>query len=322
VIVLGFSRTNSGSRRLFDFPDARGEPAETLARNINIYLADGPDVTLGRRASPRLPGYPIGTKGSQPTDGGHLVVDPEDHAAVMADSIARKFVRRYLQAKEFLSDKTRFCLWLAGADPDELETSPLLKKRLDAVRRVRLASRTRSVRAHAATPALFTQIRQPLVRYLALPEVSSENRRWIPAAFLEPDVIAGNKLITFPGADLWLFGMLQSSMFMAWLRAVAGRMKSDISISPHLTYCTFPFPAPAEDERRRVERAADIVLDARRKTGRNLEELYDPRAMPGDLLEAHHALDRDVDALFATTKDFRTDADRLAILFERYSAGG
>ena len=305
VVVLGFSKTGAAPRRLFDYPDPRGEPVETSARNINIWLADAPDVTLEKRATPLLPGYPIGTKGSQPTDGNHLIVEPEDHAAVMADSIAARYVRRYVQARDFLRGKSRFCLWLEGASPADLKNSAILKARIDAVRRVRLASRTRSVREQAETPSLFTQIRQPSVRYLALPEVSSENRRVIPAAFLEPDVIAGNKLITFPGADLWLFGMLQSSMFMAWVRAVAGRMKSDISISPHLTYCTFPFPEPSPEARRPVLVAAERVLSARdNHPGANLDELYDPEGMPADLATAHDALDFVVDSLFGRAGDF------------------
>lgn len=319
VVVVGFSKHDAGSRQLFDYPDPRGEPVETSARNINIWLADAPDVTLVKRATPLRPGYPIGTKGSQPTDGNHLIVEPEDYAAVMAEPIASRYVRRYVQARDFLRGQARWCLWLVDASPADLRSSPILKSRLDAVRRVRLTSRTRSVREQADTPARFTQIRQPSVRYLALPEVSSENRRFIPAAFLEPDVIAGNKLITFPGADLFLFGMLQSSMFMAWVRAVAGRMKSDISISPHLTYCTFPFPEASAEERRRLEIAADGVLQVRARHAReSLDDLYDPIAMPSDLLEAHHALDRIVDALFVPRRRFRTDADRLAVLFERY----
>ncbi|MDI1444056.1 hypothetical protein QHF85_08420 [Polyangium sp. 6x1] len=320
VVVLGFSRGKTGARRLFEYPDPRGEPVERSASNINVYLADGPDVVLRKRKTPLRAGYPAGTKGSQPTDGGHLVVEPADHAAVMADPVARRYVRRYLQASEFLWDEPRHCLWLEGVSPEERAASPLLRERIEAVRRVRLASRTPSVRDLADKPWLFTQIRQPAVRYLALPEVSSENRRVIPAAFLGPDVIAGNKLITFPGADDWLFGMLQSSMFMAWVRAVGGRMKSDISIAPHLTYCTFPFPEADAEGRRRVEEAARGVLDARNTFGgKSLGELYDLRGMPAGLAQAHDALDRAVEGLFEGGKPFRTEADRLRALFERYA---
>lgn len=321
VVVIGFSRRKTGPLRIFDSPDPRGEPVERPATNINVYLADGPDVVPRKRKTPLGSGYPPGTKGSQPTCGGHLVVEPEDHAAVMADPIARQYVRRYLQASELLWDEPRFCLWLEGASPEEMARSPLLQTRIEAVRRARLASRTPSVRELARTPWLFTQIRQPRVRYLVLPEVSSENRRVIPAAFLDPEVIAGNKLITFPGADEWLFGILQSSMWMAWVRAVAGRMKSDISLAPHLTYCTFPFPEPDAEARRRVEAKARGVLDTRgRFPEKSLGELYDPRAMPEALARAHDELDREVEALFDAGKPLATDADRLAVLFTRYAA--
>ncbi|MDC0743841.1 DNA methyltransferase [Polyangium mundeleinium] len=321
VVVLGFSRGDAGPRRIFDYPDPRGEPVERAAANINVYLADGPDVVPRKRKTPLGAGYPAGTKGSQPTDGGHLVVEPADHAAVMADPVARRYVRRYLQASAFLWDEPRHCLWLEGVRPEELEASPILQRRIEAIRRLRLASRTPSVRDLADKPWLFTQIRQPSVRYLVLPEVSSENRRVIPAAFLDPEVIAGNKLITFPGADDWLFGLLQSSMFMAWVRAVAGRMKSDISIAPHLTYCTFPFPEPDAEGRRRVEEAARAVLDARKTfPGKSLGELYDPRGMPKELARAHDGLDRAVEVLFEGGTPMRTEADRLRALFERYAA--
>ncbi|MDC3958219.1 DNA methyltransferase [Polyangium jinanense] len=320
VVVIGFSRGKSSPRRIFDYPDPRGEPVERAAKNINVFLADGPDVVPRKRKTPLGSGYPAGTKGSQPTDGGHLVVEPADHAAVMADPVARRYVRRYLQASEFLWDEPRHCLWLEGVRPEEIAASPVLQKRIEAVRRVRLASRTPSVRDLADKPWLFTQIRQPSFRYLALPEVSSENRRVIPAAFVDPDVIAGNKLITFPGADDWVFGMLQSSMFMAWVRAVAGRMKSDISIAPHLTYCTFPFPTPDAKGRRRVEEAAREVLAVRETfPGKSLGELYDPRRMPEELARAHDGLDRAVEGLFEGGKPFRTEADRLRALFERYA---
>lgn len=319
VVIVGFSQASPEKRRLFDYADPQGEPVETSARNINWYLADGADVFPSKRSEPLRSGYPIGTKGSQPTDAGHLTIEPEDYASVMADPVAAKYVRRYLQTTEFLYDKPRWCLWLVGAPPADLRKSSVLRDRLQAVRATRLESPTPSVIAHADSSALFTQIRQPAVRYFAIPEVSSEHRQWIPGAFLEPNIIAGNKLITFPGADLWVFGMLQSSMFMAWVRAVAGRMKSDISIAPDLTYCTFPFPEPSTVQRLKVEAAAKHILETRKAhKGSSLADLYDYLSMPGDLLKAHQILDQAIDPLFASRKKFRTDADRLSVLFDRY----
>ena len=219
-----------------------------------------------------------------------------------------------------LNGKDRWCLWLVDATPGELRGSAILRERLARVQSVRLNSDTASVRAAARTPALFTQIRQPARSYLALPEVSSQRRLYVPAAFFPADVIAGNKLITFPDADLWLFGMLQSSMFMAWIRTVAGRLKNDPSISPDLTYCTFPFPEPTAAQRVSVEEAARAVLDTRATHGpASLEDLYDPLAMPVGLLRAHQRLDRVIDRLFAPRRRFTGDADRLEVLFERYT---
>jgi hypothetical protein len=169
----------------------------------------------------------------------------------------------------------------------------------------------------AATPALFTQRRQPTATYLAIPEVSSMNRRYIPAVYLSPKIIAGNKLIVWPDADLWLFGILQSAMFMTWVRATVGRMKVDPSIAPDLTYSTFPFPKVGT-RRVPIERAAQGVLDARlNHPGSTLAELYDPLAMPKDLLDAHRALDRRVDSIWGTgTFD---EGKRLAALRKSYS---
>ena len=318
VVIIGFSRIEGIQKRLFYAGTRENGPIGKAASNINLYLTEGPNVFPAKRAVPLRSAYPMATKGSQPTDGGHLIVEPADIENVLADPIASKYVRRYKQATEFLWDKPRHCLWLEGVTPEEIEASSILRMRTENVRLARAASRTPRVRRFAATPALFTQIRQPTERYLALPEVSSAKRRWIPAAYLEADVIAGNKLIMFPGADLWTFGILQSSMFMAWLRVMAGRLKSDISISPNLTYCTFPFPDCDASARDRVVHAAENVLRVRKGfVGKSLGELYDLLRMPNELEAAHEALDDEVDGLFGEQR-FGGDAERVEVLLEAY----
>jgi len=319
VVIIGFSE---GGRRttklLYDYPDRSHTPSERVAKVINWYLTDGPRVYPPKRTKPLIDGLPESTKGSQPTDGGHLIVDEPELPAIEADPIAASYLRRYLQANELLKGGQRWCLWLADADPGDLRRSPILTQRLAAVRQERLGSKTASVRDAADTPAVFTQNRQPTIRYLALPEVSTERRRYIPASYFEPDIIAGNKLILFPGADLWLFGMLQSAMFMAWIKALAGRMKNDISISPDLTYCTFPFPSPAT-RRASVEEGARGVLDARANfSDATLADLYDPLTMPAELTAAHRKLDRAVDALYGRGRF--DEINRLPRLLERYQS--
>lgn len=319
VVIVGFSEGGQAKRkRLFDYPDINGAPKELEAEHINFYLVDAPDLAPEKRYEPWLTGLPLASKGSQPTDGGHLVLGPDDYAEVMADVIAAKYVRPYRQAVEMLYDRPRWCLWLKDADPSDLRSSPVLRHRLSEVRRSREKSPTASVQEQSATPALFTQDRQPTTKYLALPEVSSSGREYIPGAFFGPEVIAGNKLIVWPDAPLWLFGYLQSAAFTAWVKAYAGRLKSDVSISPGLTYFTFPFVVLAEDERAALEAHGQAVLDARAAhPGSCLADLYDPLAMPVDLRAAHRGLDAAVDALYEL-KLHATEGERLRALLKRY----
>lgn len=321
VVIIGFSHGRTPSRKtLFDYPTVAADaPVVSTPARINWYLADGPDVFPAKRYTPFIEGLPIGTKGSQPTDGGHLIVGPTDVDEVRADPLAAKYLRRFMQTSEFLYDEPRWCLWLVDADPRDVANSPVLRQRLAKVRAAREGSPTHSVRELAATPGLFTQRRQPTVRYFAIPEVSSDARRYLPGAFLEPDVIAGNKLITFPGGDLWLFGFLQSAMWMAWVRTICGRMKSDPSVAPGLAYYAFPFPEPNDKAHAAIERAAQGVLDARAQhPGATLAVLYDPLAMPTDLVKAHQVLDRAVESSYGRAR-YLGDAARLHTLFERYT---
>ncbi|MBQ3859385.1 MAG: methylase, partial [Clostridia bacterium] len=169
-----------------------------------------------------------------------------------------------------------------------------IAQRLNSVAESRKSSPTASVRISAETPMLFTQIRQPSTRYLAVPEVSSQNRRYIPVSFLEPDIIASNKLYLVPNADLFMFGILESNVHMAWTRVVCGRLKSDYSYSPAV-YNNFPWPDPTPAQKEKIEQTAQAILDARALyPDSSLADLYDPLTMPPELLKAHQANDRAV----------------------------
>jgi hypothetical protein len=320
-VIAGLSHTGStGKKRLFEYATLQGPPLEVAARNINAYLSDGPAIVLDKRREPLLPGLPMASKGSQPTDGGFLLVERDDLELMRADPVGSKYLRRFVQSHSMIHNEDRWCLWLVEATAEELRSSRLIHDRLEGVANWRRTqSKTDSVRKAASTPSLFTQIRQPLSRYLVMPEVSSSGRRYIPGCFFEPEVIAGNKLIVFPNADLWLFGLLHSLMWNSWMSAVSGRLKSDYSFSPSIGYFTFPFPELDDGKRKRLSVAAQDVLDARDfESSASLADLYDPVAMPRTLVEAHDNLDAVVDSLLAPRKKIRTQADRLGILFERY----
>lgn len=258
------------------------------------------------------------SKGSQATDGQHLIVEPEDYQVVEQDPIAIRFLRPYVQARELLHNVARWCLWLDDVTPTEITGSPILQERLSAVAFFRQNSATESVRQAANTPALFTQRRQPTSRYLATPIVSSESRRYVPMAYLEPDVIGGSGLLLLPDAPLWLFGILQSSMWMAWVRTVVGRLKSDLRIAPDIAYSAFPWPDLTEAHKERLAAAAQGVITARDQFPEaSLADLYDPLAMPAELTRAHNTLDRAVDRAYGRHRH-GGDETRLPVLLRRY----
>jgi hypothetical protein len=232
---------------------------------------------------------------------------------------AVNWIKPILGSIEFINGQSRFCLWLADISPNELRTMPSILKRVDEVRRSRLASSRQTTRDLAATPTLFGEIRQPTNRYLAIPKTSSELRAYIPIAFLEPDTIANTELFAVDSAMLYHFGVLTSSMHMSWMRGVCGRLKSDYRYSAGIVYNNFPWPEALTDKQKQtIEEAAQAVLDARAKyPDSSLAALYDPLTMPPELVKAHHKLDAAVDAAYSKRK-FSGDSDRVAFLFERY----
>lgn len=317
-VVIGLGFQDRGPKKLFDYASLRADPHLSMVANINPYLVAGPNVLLPSRTDPP-PGTPQIKKGSQPTDGGHLVLDREERKRLLAiEPAASKWIRPFVGGEELISGEVRHCLWLKGIAPRELAQLPMVRARVEGVRQSRLESPTKSVRDFAEFPTLFTQDRQPDRQYLAVPEVSSENRRIIPMAFLEPDVIASNKLQIVVGATLYHFGVLSSAMHMAWVRAVGGRLKSDYSYSPAV-YNNFPWPdAPSRERIRAIEASAQNVLDTREQfPGSTLAQLYDGLTIPPALTKAHQALDQTVDAAYGR-RTFDSDADRVAFLFQLY----
>jgi hypothetical protein len=320
VIIVGFSpRGTVKTKRLFEYATTTSPPVEKVVNNINCFLAEGPNVEIAKHARPLI-SVPEMLKGSQPTDDGGLIVEAEDYDAVMADPIAAKYVRPFISAKEMLNNQPRWCLWLVDADPRDLRTSPVLRERLEHVRHWRATiSKTPSVQALAKTPSLFTQRRQPRNPWLCIPRHSSEDRRVVPMAMFGPHDIAADSVLAIDGAELWLFAILQSAMYMAWVRSVCGRLKSDIRMSPDIAYNAFPFPDLTTDTKARLTVAMETVVVARDSFPKaSLADLYDPLAAPEALTDAHDKLDRAVAACYSTRRRLDTDADRLGLLFERY----
>lgn len=318
-VIVGFSNHDTDRKIIFEYDDLKGDPHAVLAKNINPYLVDAPDLVLESRRTPVCK-VPEIIFGSMPNDGGHLLLSQVERDDLLKkEPAAAKWIRPFIGADEFINSMPRWCLWLTGVSPNELRTLPEVSIRVAGVKAHRLASSRETTRALAATPTLFGENRQPSTRYLLIPSVSSERRRFVPIGFMEPSTVASNLVLIVPGAALYHFGVLNSTMHNAWIRFVAGRLESRYRYSNQIVYNNFPWPRdPGEKQVKAIEEAAQGVLDARAKfPDSSLADLYDPLTMPPDLTRAHQALDRAVDAAYGK-KRLTSDAERVAFLFELY----
>ena len=312
-VIIGFANFHVPIKKIFD-----GEKV-IIAQNINAYLLDAPNVFIENRGKPPHD-FPKMTKGSQPTDGGNLILSPNERDELIAKNpLAEKYIHQFVGAAEFIKGKLRYCLWLKDCPPNELRKMPLVMKRLELVRDFRLKSPTASVRRDAETPALFTQIRQPTTNFLVVPEVSGENRKYIPIGFMTPNVIVSNLLYTISDATLYLFGVLTSSIHMAWVRIAAGRLEMRYRYTPAV-YNNFPWCKPTDKQRRAIEQSAQKILDVREKySGATLADLYDELSMPKDLRDAHKKNDRAVAQAYGLENIWEDESKITAEMLKMYN---
>ena len=320
-VIVGFANFDTEVKQLYDYESNPASPTITVVRNISPYLVEGPDRVVTNRTN-TLSDVPKMSWGNKPTDGGHLILSPAERDDLLKkEPSAAKFIRPFMSGGDFINGIERFCLWLREATPAELRSMPMVLARIEAVKQMRLASTAESTRKFAAYPTLFRQISQPNSDYLAIPEVSSERRIYIPIAFVPKEIICSNKIQFVPNATVWHFGILTSTMHMAWMRQVCGRLESRYSYSNTLVYNNFPWPeSPTESQTTAVEKAAQGVLDARAQfPGSTLADLYDPVTMPPALAKAHATLDRAVERCYRK-EPFPHDRARVEHLFGLYES--
>jgi len=326
VVIIGFSNCDTSEKRLFEYDDIKAEPHEIKAKNINPYLVDGPDIIISNRREP-INNVPKMIWGNKPTDGGNFLFsdDGEKEKFIHLEPNAKKWIKPFMSGEDFIYNKYRWCLWLENINPQELKQMKEVVKRVEAVKNFRLASKAEATRKKALTPTLFAQNAQPKANYLAIPEVSSEKRTFIPVAFLPSTVIASNTIQLIPNATLWHFGILTSTMHMTWVKSVCGRLESRYRYSNSIVYNNYPWPEnPTSKQKGTVEKAAQILLDVRASFPNNsLADLYDPNTMPPALVKAHNALDKAVDLCYRS-QPFINETKRIEFLFElydKYTAG-
>ena len=320
-VIIGFQYDGRNeTKRLFDYETPQSEAYEVLVKNINPYLVDAPDIVIPSRNKP-LCNVPEIKFGNQPNDGGYLLLSDEEKGNIIAkEPKAKRFIRKFLGAQEFINGQTRWCLWLKGVNPNDWRSLSTVVRQVEAVKKYRLESAREATRKLAETAYLFGWISHPETDYVIIPSVSSEKRKYIPIGFMSKDVIASNLCLIIPNATLYHFGLLTSTMHMAWMRAVCGKLKSDYRYSNNLVYNNYPFPeAVSEKQQIKVEEKAQAVLSARELfPGSTLADIYDPLSMPKELLKTHRELDEAVDACYRRSP-FKTELERLEYLFELYT---
>lgn len=319
VVIVAFSY-NKSSHTIFKHSEGlTGTPLPAIVRHINAYLAEGPDIFLEDRSLPicDVPTFRIGNK---PIDNGqYLFTEEEKDQFIKEEPESAPYFKRWYGAEEYLHDKKRYCLWLAKCPRDKLQTMPKCLQRIKTVSEYRRSSKSPGTQKLADTPLRFHVENFPEGNYLVVPEVSSENREYIPIGFMTPEVLCSNKLRLATDASLYHFGIMTSKMHMVWVRYVCGRLKSDYDYSIRIVYNNYPWPESNSKQKEQVEEASKIILEARSNHPEmSLAELYDPILMPEDLLNAHHRMDKIVDKIYKPS-GFKNDNERIAWLFEKYN---
>lgn len=289
--IIGFSRQKYQKNNKFIFNNSN---QRKKVNHINNYILDAPDILLKNRSkAPKNMMEMI--KGSQPTDGGGLIFSEEEYEIFIKKYPNKQYLfKKYMGASDYINNKTRYCLWLDGVNPNEYRNIKEIRERLEKVSEMRKESPTKSVRECADSPYLFTQIRQPDTDYIMVPRVSSERRKYIPIGFVSKEVIASDSTQIIPENNMYLFGILTSNVHMSWMRVVAGRLKSDYRYSPFV-YNNFPWPSPTKEQKERIEKTAQMILDARNLyPDSSLADLYDDLTMPPELRKAHQENDKAV----------------------------
>ena len=313
-VIIGFSCTeNNKPKTIYD-----GEN-RIVASNINAYLIDADDIFVESRQHPLCEVPEIGI-GNKPIDGGfYLFTEEEKNEFLKKEPSAAKYFHSWVGSEEFINGKKRYCLWLGDCSPSELRAMPRCMERIKAVHEYRLASKSAGTRKLAEKPTRFHVENMPNENYIIIPRVSSEKRRYIPMGFLNPDTLCSDSVHIIPGATLYHFGILTSNVHNAWTRAVCGRLEMRYRYSKDIVYNNFPWPECNEKQKAEIEKTAQMILDARKLYPEStLADLYDPLAMPPELLAAHRANDKAVMQAYGLDIKTTSEPQCVAFLMKRY----
>lgn len=315
-VIIGFSvAENRRDKIIYD------ENRRIIAKHINGYLLDAEDIFIENRNKPLCDVPEIGM-GNQPIDDGNYLFEHQEMLDFLAtEQGAEPYFRKWYGSQEFINQKPRYCLWLGECSPAVLRSLPQCLKRVEAVREYRLTSTRASTVKLADRPTHFQTENMPKGHYIVIPEVSSERRKYVPMGYMDDTVLCSNKLRLMPEATLYHFGILQSNVHMAWVRAVCGRLETRIDYSIKIVYNNYPWPVLTETQMKKIEKTAQAILDARALyTDSSLADLYDERSMPPELRTAHQNNDRAVMEAYGFWGKLNSESECVAELMKMYQA--
>ena len=313
-IIVGFSYNNRDNKIIYD------NGKVNVAKNINAYLVDAPNIFIDNSSNP-ICNVSKADFGSMPNDNGFLSNYTEEDVKEINSKYpeSQNMFKLFVGATEFLHNKKRYCLWLNDVSPMLIKKVPPVYSAIEKVKELRINSTREATKKLADTPMLFGEIRQPDNDYLVIPCHSSEKRRYIPIGYVDKNVICSNANIIVPNANLYSFGILMSNVHNSWMRVVAGRIKSDYRYSIKVVYNNFPWPNPTKDQREKVEKTAQMILDVRAKyPDSSLADLYDELTMPADLRTAHQLNDKAVWEAYGKKWNIKFESDCVAELMKMY----
>ena len=319
-VIIGFSVSdNPKNKVIYD------DKTKIIAKQINPYLINGDLIFIDSRTKAICEVSPM-VYGSKPTDGGYLFLTlQEKDELIKTYPQAESMIRRVYGASEFINNKERYCLWLAGQNPSTLRSIPPIISRIQLVKEFRQSSPKKQTQDSAERAMEFQEIRHNDNDYLLIPRVSSENRRYIPIGFIDGQIISSDAVQIIPNATLYEFGILTSNVHMAWMRTVAGRLEMRYRYSAKIVYNNFPWPEVTDEQKEKISKTAKAILDARALyPDSSLADLYDELTMPKELRRAHQANDKAVMEAYDMTKivdrkkTWLTESETVARLFEMY----
>ena len=315
-VIVGFANFDAPIKKIFDGQSVRVVPF------INAYLLDAPDVIVLPQAKPQRDDVPPMNVGANPTDGGNLILTINERDELIdKNPLTEKYIHTFLSGEDFINGKVRYCLWLKDCPPNELRKMPRVMKRVEAVRDFRLASKSVEIRRYAKVPTLFARTRYVDAPKLVIPRTSSANRQYIPMGFVEAEVVISDGGIFIPNAEIYHFGVLTSSIHMAWMRVTAGRFGIGYRYGRDTVYNTFTWCEPTPAQKKNIEQTAQKILDVRKNyPDATLADLYDELSMPKDLRDAHKKNDRAVAIAYGLENFLEDESAIVVALLKLYAA--